>query len=168
MQELLTGAEMREIEARAIAGGAVTGLELMERAGQGVVDALLEMRPELGRRPGRALILCGPGNNGGDGFVIARLMSAHGWQVDLCLYGHAPTEIAKLPPDAAENARRWREIGDIYPLESAFIDALETPDLIVDALFGTGLTRPLAAPLSALLAKLAERIDGMKTICVAV
>lgn len=167
MQELLTGAEMREIEARAIAGGAATGLELMERAGQAVVDALLEMRPELGR-PGRALILCGPGNNGGDGFVIARLLSARGWQVDLCLYGHAPTEIAKLPPDAAENARRWREMGEIHPFESAVIEGLGAPDLVVDALFGTGLTRPLAAPLSALLGRLPERVDGMKTICVAV
>ncbi len=75
MTELLTAAQMRAIEEAAIASGEVTGLELMERAGRGVVEAITAEWPELGAGC-RAVVLCGPGNNGGDGFVVARLL----WQ----------------------------------------------------------------------------------------
>ena len=112
MTELLTAAQMRAIERAAIESGEVTGLELMERAGQGVVEAILEWRPELATAPHRAVVLCGPGNNGGDGFVVARLLKQRGWEVDVFLYG----DEAKLPPDAAENCRRWREFGEIRPV----------------------------------------------------
>lgn len=135
MTELLTAAQMRATEQAAIASGEVTGLELMERAGRGVVEAILEWRPELATAPHRAVVLCGPGNNGGDGFVVARLLKGRGWEVEVYLYG----DEAKLPPDAAENALRWREIGSIagglpnpYP---------EKAVLFIDALFGTGLKR---------------------------
>ena len=74
MTELLTAAQMRAIEAAAIASGEVTGLELMERAGRGVVEAVFEEWPELQATAHRAVVLCGPGNNGGDGFVVARLL----------------------------------------------------------------------------------------------
>ncbi len=131
--ELLTAAEMRAVEQAAIGSGAVTGLELMERAGRGVVEAMLDWRPALARAPGRAIVLCGPGNNGGDGFVIARLLKERGWEIDLRLLG----EIGRLPPDAAANAARWRAMGDIAPLGAP------APGLVVDALFGTGLARPL-------------------------
>ena len=107
MTELLTAAQMRAIEEAAIASGEVTGLELMERAGRGVVEAILEWRPELATAPHRAVVLCGPGNNGGDGFVVARLLKERGWEVEVFLYGRDPAEIDRLPPDAAENARRW-------------------------------------------------------------
>ena len=109
MTELLTAAQMRAIEQAAIASGEVTGLELMERAGRGVVEAILEWRPELAKTAHRAVVLCGPGNNGGDGFVVARLLKDRGWEVEVFLYG----DEAKLPPDAAENARLWREMGSI-------------------------------------------------------
>lgn len=172
MQELLTSAEMREIEGRAIAGGAVTASELMERAGQGTVEAMLDWRPGLFARAGRALILCGPGNNGGDGFVIARLLKTRGWEVELYLYGCAPAEISRLPPDAAVNARRWRDVGEILPLDSGVLRRLESlervPDVLIDALFGTGLTRGLSGSLSALLAELADRIDPASVARVAV
>ncbi len=81
MTELLTAAQMRAIEQAAIASGEVTGLELMERAGRGVVEAILEWRPELATAPHRAVVLCGPGNNGGDGSVVARLLKESGWVV---------------------------------------------------------------------------------------
>ena len=138
MTELLTAAQMRTIEQAAISSGEVTGLELMERAGRGVVDAILEWRPELAKTSHRALVLCGPGNNGGDGFVVARLLKQRGWEVEVFLYG----EEAKLPPDAAENALRWREMGEISgPVadKSIFLEF----DLTIDALFGIGLSRPL-------------------------
>ncbi|MEM0990681.1 MAG: NAD(P)H-hydrate dehydratase [Pseudomonadota bacterium] len=143
MTELLTAAQMRAIEQVAIDSGAVTGLELMERAGRGVVDAILDWRPELATAPHRAVVLCGPGNNGGDGFVVARLLKQRGWEVELFLYG----DEAKLPSDAAENARRWREFGEVKPFPN---EEPEWPDgeelligahLIVDALFGIGLNR---------------------------
>ncbi|MBC7141672.1 MAG: bifunctional ADP-dependent NAD(P)H-hydrate dehydratase/NAD(P)H-hydrate epimerase, partial [Rhodobacteraceae bacterium] len=87
MTELLTAAQMRAIEAAAIASGEVTGLELMERAGRGVVEAIWEEWPELKAGSFRAVVLCGPGNNGGDGFVVARLLKEWGWEVEVFLYG---------------------------------------------------------------------------------
>lgn len=141
MTELLTAAQMRAIEAAAIASGQVTGLELMERAGQGVVDAIFEEWPALARAPGRAVVLCGPGNNGGDGFVVARLLKGWGWEVGVFLYGDAE----RLPPDARVNYERWLGMGEVRP-HSAWQARRGgwQCDLVVDALFGTGLSRPLA------------------------
>ena len=147
MTELLTAAQMRAIEQAAIASGEVTGLELMERAGRGVVEAILEWRPDLAKAPHRAVVLCGPGNNGGDGFVVARLLKQRGWEVEIFLYGDKD----KLPPDAAENCRRWREMGEVRPwqVEWSFDDpplrhsVFGSQAIIVDALFGSGLKRPL-------------------------
>ena len=145
MTELLTATQMRAVEQAAIDYGEVTGLELMECAGRGVVEAILEWRPELVTAPHRAVVLCGPGNNGGDGFVVARLLKQRGWEVEVFLYGDED----KLPPDAAENARRWRELGAIHSLATRQdrVEADHLSDasrvLLIDALFGIGLTRPL-------------------------
>ncbi len=88
MAELLTAAQMRAIEQAAIESGEVTGLELMERAGKGVVEAIFEEWPELAETSHKAVVLCGPGNNGGDGFVVARLLKEWGgWEVEVFLYG---------------------------------------------------------------------------------
>ena len=138
MTELLTAAQMRAIEQAAIASGEVTGLDLMERAGRGVVEAIFEEWPELRATSHRAVVLCGPGNNGGDGFVVARLLKDWGWEVEVFLYG----DPLKLPPDARVNYERWCERGVIA--DRKFSDAdLWKCELIVDALFGAGLTRPL-------------------------
>lgn len=166
MIELLTAAQMRAIEEAAIGGGDVTGLELMERAGQGVVDAILEEWPELdqqgadrARSPGYlekaegplAVVVCGPGNNGGDGFVIARLLKEIGWWVEVFLYGDAE----KLPPDARVNYERWSAIGAVQSVWELASDRFESQVLkykknnpqdmpvVIDALFGAGLNRPL-------------------------
>ena len=147
-RELLTAAEMRAIERGAIDAGEVTGLELMERAGQGVVSAMLDRWPELAHAPHRAVVLAGPGNNGGDGFVVARLLAQRGWEVRLCLFG----DMARLPPDAAANAQRWLAHGEILPIGAAS-GAAAGADVCVDALFGAGLTRPLSDDLRAELAK---------------
>jgi hydroxyethylthiazole kinase-like uncharacterized protein yjeF len=143
MTELLTAAQMRAIEQAAIASGEVTGLELMERAGRGVVEAIFEEWPELKATSHRAVVLCGPGNNGGDGFVVARLLKEWGWEVEVFLYG----DPERLPPDARVNYERWRGMGEVIHYEGTW----ENPpshmnaDLVVDALFGTGLTRPVTA-----------------------
>lgn len=144
MTELLTAAQMRAIEADAIASGKVTGLELMERAGRGVVDAIFEEWPELAAAPHRAVVLCGPGNNGGDGFVVARLLKEWGWEVEVFLYGDAE----KLPPDARVNYERWCGTGAVtrYSDDDFGLDPAvwNIDTVLIDALFGTGLTRPVS------------------------
>ncbi|MDZ7709202.1 MAG: NAD(P)H-hydrate dehydratase [Roseovarius sp.] len=140
MTDLLTAAQMRALETAEISAGRVTGLELMERAGRGVIEAVFGEWPDLAAAPHRAVVLCGPGNNGGDGFVVARLLKERGWEVAVFLLGDAE----KLPPDAAANSRRWAEMGDIHPLgEAGEAGAAGEAALVVDALFGTGLARPL-------------------------
>jgi hydroxyethylthiazole kinase-like uncharacterized protein yjeF len=146
MTDLLTAAQMRAIESAAIDGGTVTGLELMERAGQGVVDAMREHWPALATGAHHATILCGPGNNGGDGFVVARLLKTQGWEVALYLFGRPD----RLPPDARTNHDRWAAMGAVHRYEDAGADAFcwnardaERHGVLVDALFGTGLTRPV-------------------------
>jgi len=142
MTELITAAQMRAIEQAAINSGSVSGLELMERAGRGVVEAVFEEWPELAATSYRALVLCGPGNNGGDGFVVARLLKEWGWEVELFLYG----EVEKLPSDARANHERWCALGRCQTWDDSLIEDLlarRSADLVVDALFGTGLTRPM-------------------------
>lgn len=178
MTEVLTAAQMRAIEQAAIESGEVTGLELMERAGQGVVDAIFEQWPELadgataaegndaylereeaGDAHGRrAVVLCGPGNNGGDGFVVARLLRERGWDVEVFLYG----DPKKLPPDARVNYERWLELGAVLPLNPEAAGKGSRPLLLIDAMFGTGLTR--AIPLELTLAYHAVRKRGIDAV----
>ncbi len=136
MTELFTAAQMRAVETAAISSGEVTGVELMERAGCGVVEAIFEEWPELAKSPHRTVVLCGPGNNGGDGFVVARLLKELGWEVEVFLYGDPD----KLPLDAKVNYKRWLALGVVDgPLPND--ESLDGEPLVVDALFGTGLSR---------------------------
>ncbi len=142
MTELLTAAQMRAIEQAAIASGEVTGLELMERAGRGVVEAIFEEWPELKATSHKAVVLCGPGNNGGDGFVVARLLKDWGWEVEVFLYGEAE----RMPPDARVNYERWRGMGSVRLWDDEvqknwFEDETNEFALVIDALFGIGLSR---------------------------
>jgi ADP-dependent NAD(P)H-hydrate dehydratase / NAD(P)H-hydrate epimerase len=205
--ELLTAAQMRAVEAAAIARAEVTGQELMECAGEAVGAAILDTWPHYAAAAPEgtysAAVLCGPGNNGGDGFVVARLLQARGWTVRVFFWGDA----SKLPPDARLNYDRWLESGAVLPLavqvptqvparvsgqvsgqataraaEAATPGAagqlgqlghmrqlgqtgqtgqtgqgelaaqLGRPDILIDALFGTGLSRPLNMPLRQLFA----------------
>ena len=135
---VLTADEMRAIERDAMDSGQVTGLELMERAGAGVVEAVFEEWPELENGPKKAVIICGPGNNGGDGFVISRLLNDRGWSVEVYLFGKP----RKLPPDARANYDRWARLGPVHPFEDGPV--LSEGLLVVDAMFGIGQTRPLS------------------------
>lgn len=137
--ELLSVAEMYEADRLAIDGG-VSGATLMEAAGRGIADLLLESRPV-----GRCLILCGPGNNGGDGYVVARHLREAGWQVDLASL-HDP---AALGGDAAIMRDRW--CGPITPFAAVSIDGVT---LVVDALFGAGFSRYLEDDVSTLFARI--------------
>src|ERR1700759_4316853 len=98
MIELLTNSEMADADRRTIAGG-VPGIRLMERAGEAVADAVrARFRPDS-----RIVVVAGPGNNGGDGFVAARLLAERGYPVDVALVG----EMARLKGDAALAAEAW-------------------------------------------------------------
>ena len=138
---VLTIAEMYAADRAAIAAG-ISGIELMERAGRAVARAILRRWP-----PGRALVLCGPGNNGGDGFVIARHLRDAGWHVAVGALG----DTSRLPPDAAHMAGLWR--GASEPLEKIDLGGV---DLVVDALFGAGLGRPVSGPAAALIKAVAQ------------
>jgi len=126
--EILTVAQCYEADRYAEAHG-VPSLTLMENAGRAVADAVVARCVR-----GRAVVLCGPGNNGGDGFVAARHLAAFGWDVRVALLG----ERERLKGDAAEMAKRWD--GNVCPLAPA---VLKNATVVVDALFGAGLTRPL-------------------------
>ncbi len=126
---LLSVAEMSRADAAAIAAG-TPGSVLMEAAGAAIVRAI-----ERRHAPCSTLIACGPGNNGGDGFVVARLLAARGWAVRVALLG----ERAALKGDAALAAARYESA--VEPLSPA---ALDGAALLVDALFGAGLSRDLA------------------------
>ncbi len=155
MTEILTSAQMKAVETAAIESGRVSGLELMERAGRGAVEAALAHWPEYRAGQGhRAVVLAGPGNNGGDGFVIARLLAGRGWSVALYLFGDPD----RLPPDAAANRRRWEAEagGTVQPLEAAGGAAFAGGPLVVDALFGTGLARPVPGLVAQVLGRAAD------------
>src|SRR5665213_1038560 len=126
MIELLTTAEMAEADRLTIAAG-VAGLQLMERAGRAVADAVVRRAP---RGSPLIVVVAGPGNNGGDGFVCARILAERGFQVRLALLG----DRAALKGDAAAAADRWPG-----PAEQATPAALKGAGIIVDALFGAGL-----------------------------
>ena len=151
--EIVTAAQMRAIESAAISSGNVTGARLMERAGRAVVDAVMKTWPRYAGAgpagPWRALVLCGPGNNGGDGFVIARLLAEAGWSVEVNMLGK-PED---LPLDARAAHDRWLMIGPVGRIPH--IGLIQT-DLLVDALFGIGLTRPVEGALADLFEDIAE------------
>lgn len=151
MQDTITPAEMRALEQAAIESGVVRGLDLMERAGRGVVEAIEATWPPADGLPQSAAILCGPGNNGGDGFVVARLLQAKGWQVCVFLLGPANA----LTGDARVNHDRWLSQGSVAPLSLDAVGA-QPYTIYVDALFGTGLARPLTAIAADVMAWLAE------------
>ncbi|MBW7921066.1 MAG: NAD(P)H-hydrate dehydratase [Rubellimicrobium sp.] len=154
MDELLTMAQMRACEDAAIASGAAGGAGLMERAGAAVVGALAEAWPGL--RPGSALVLCGPGNNGGDGHVIARLLVQAGWRVRLLAHG----DPARQGADATLMRRRWAAIGDTGPLDAEAVAAALPVDLVVDAVFGAGAVREMTGDPAGAFALLARRRDA--------
>ena len=152
MTELLTAAQMRALEAAAIASGRVTGLQLMERAGRGVVDAIFAEWPELAASSFRAVVLCGPGGNGGDGFVVARLLKQWGCETTL----HMRDAAKGSPFDATTTRAAYEAAGGITlpmpdPLDRAQARSIlgltdtnfNESILLVDAMFGTGLSRSI-------------------------
>jgi len=147
--ELLTVKQMSNADALAVEAG-VPSLTLMENAGVSVVR---EIRRHWTRR--RVAVLCGPGNNGGDGFVVARLLQGLNWPVRLGLL----VDKSKLTGDAAVNADAWD--GDCEPLTPALLDGAE---LVLDALFGAGLARDIDGAAAELIAAIND--SGVPVVAV--
>jgi len=146
---LLAPAEMTQADQAAIAGG-VPGISLMAAAGAAVAAAIQQRWG-----PCQVLVLCGPGNNGGDGFVVAQRLQECGWAVRVALAGQP----GSLRGDAEWHARRWS--GDVRVLEDEYPEPvnvlLEGAGLIVDALFGAGLSRDFGGAAAGLLHEAARR-----------
>ncbi|HET9211275.1 MAG TPA: NAD(P)H-hydrate dehydratase [Thermoanaerobaculia bacterium] len=159
---ILTAEAMREVDRAAIEELGIPSLVLMENAAIGVVEAMVESFEEAES----AAIFCGPGNNGGDGLAVARHLSVRGWEVRIFLV----TGGRQLSGDAATQLAICRkselavmEVASPADLAGAAEAAAEC-DLVVDALFGTGLTRPLEG----LFADAVEAINDLPIPCVAV
>jgi len=138
----LTAAEMREVDRLTTVRFGIPGHQLMEEAGKSVAEVFIEQYGnKKAKPPGRVCVLCGKGNNGGDGFVVARHLKEEAERVDVYLFAAA----RELKGDAARNYKRWKE-------EGGKVNAVETPkqwekvrtealgaEVIVDALLGTGI-----------------------------
>ncbi|HEV2532909.1 NAD(P)H-hydrate dehydratase [Phenylobacterium sp.] len=141
-RQILTVAETAQADKAAIAAG-TPGSVLMERAGTAVADAVAAHF-----RPQDVIVACGPGNNGGDGYVAARVLKARGWPVQVRALGEPTTEDAK--------AARALWDGLVGPLDGGFGEAV-----VVDAMFGAGLSRPLqgaAAAAAQAMAQVSEKV----------
>lgn len=147
--ELLTVDQMSRADAAAIQAG-TPGFDLMQAAGLAIARCVMRRWA-----PRRVFVLCGPGNNGGDGLVAAAYLRQAGWPVHVFTHG----DPGAWRGDAALAARLWQSTlaADALawsPLSEVDVD---TAELVIDALFGAGLSRPLDAPTVALLARLAQR-----------
>ncbi len=149
MNELLTLEEMYEADRLTIEAG-TPGIELMKNAGAACARVIMEVCA-----PAPVAVVAGPGNNGGDGFVIARLLAEAGWPVKLLLVG----EVNKLKGDAALAAKAWT--GEVL---TAAPEHLKGAKVIVDALFGAGLARGIDGDL----AKLVKAINKARATRVAI
>jgi NAD(P)H-hydrate epimerase len=145
MTPVLSREQMRAFDRHAIEVCHVPSLVLMENAGRGATDVLVRELLEGDASNARAIVVCGTGNNGGDGLVLARHLLLRGADPTVWLCGDA----SKVSPDARANLEAWRGVGGevqslppgspLEPLKEALAEA----DLVVDALFGTGLDRPI-------------------------
>jgi NAD(P)H-hydrate epimerase len=159
----LTAAQMREVDRLTSERYGVPSLQLMENAGAAIAEYLWNSYPELHAR--NVIILCGKGNNGGDGFVVARRLRERGVAPQVFLFA----EPSAVRGDAAANLKSWQQqMGDLRIVTGAAEwdsarAALADADLIVDALLGTGL----AGPAEGLLAQVIQDVNAVSARAVA-
>ena len=153
MVPVLSREQMRAFDAHAIDACKVPSLVLMENAGRGAAD-VVEREMLGGRAEGkRVVVVCGTGNNGGDGFVVGRHLLARGARVDAWLAG----DPAKMTADCRANHAAFVGVGghvEAVPLGQSLValrDLVDLADVVVDGLFGTGLDRPIAEPLASVV-----------------
>ena len=154
--EILTTAEMARADRLAIASG-VPGMELMQNAATALVSVVSRMLQQSSGR--RVLVLCGPGNNGGDGYVAARLLR----QARMRLRVGALTPRESLRGDALTAATAWD--GLVEPADAC---SLANADIVIDALFGTGLARDIEGKAADLIRRLNQyrRENGTRVVAV--
>lgn len=155
--------EVRELDRRAIHEYGVPGVVLMENAGRGAAELLMRLNPDRKL----VVIMCGPGNNGGDGFVIARHLEIKGYPVSVWLFApgdDAPPGYRSYPQLSEDNETNYavwnvdhqfprintRELPKYQGWQDKLVAELSTPCWVADAMFGTGLARPLDAPYAEL------------------
>lgn len=146
---ILTRAQVRRVDHLAITRMGISGIVLMENAGRGAAELIRETYGERGS----AVIICGPGNNGGDGFVVARHLHNAGWAVRMVVT--AARE--KMTPDALANFTIVESMG-MAPIvagepagQAAFLNTIAAGDIVVDALLGTGFTGTVRSPAAELI-----------------
>jgi ADP-dependent NAD(P)H-hydrate dehydratase / NAD(P)H-hydrate epimerase len=164
--KILTAAETREVDRLTIAGGGLSALTLMENAGRCVAKFIASRFPAFARR--RILVLCGKGNNGGDGFVVARWLVRLGAKPVVYLFA-GPHE---LKGEAADNLDRWKQtggeivvIGESAALDSSKLDVSGSP-IVVDALLGTGVRGSVEGLLRGAIDAVNARRPGVPVVSV--
>ena len=146
--KILTAEEMRQVDRLTTERYGIPGLTLMENAGAGVARFIAQRWPDFAQR--RIIVLCGKGNNGGDGFVAARHLRDLGAKPDVYLL--AATE--EMRGDAATNCKRWQETyGELHVIRDASAwqtakATLSSAQIVVDAILGTGTRGPVAGLLA--------------------
>jgi ADP-dependent NAD(P)H-hydrate dehydratase / NAD(P)H-hydrate epimerase len=154
--KVLTAAQMREADRLTTERYGIPGIELMENAGTAIAEFMREKFGDLASR--KIAVLCGKGNNGGDGMVVARLLKDFGSDPHVYLFANP----GSVEGDAAVNLKRWqRGLGEMYVVNSeaeweSARAMLAEADMIVDALLGTGLRGPVEGLLSAVIEDLNE------------
>jgi NAD(P)H-hydrate epimerase len=155
MIPVLSRAQIRAYDADAIERCGVPGIVLMENAGRGAAERIVQLLEELPSNEA-IVIVCGPGNNGGDGLVVARHLRARGLTVRVFLVGDA----GRMAADAKTNLYAWRGLGgEVQSIDddvSALRSAVEKAPLAVDALFGTGLARDVSGVFAEVVEVLTE------------
>ena len=153
MEKVLTREEMRELDRKAIEEYKIPGIVLMENAGRNVAEEILKMLDDP--QQAKVVILCGKGNNGGDGFVVARHLHNHGISVDVFLVARV-SDILK-DGDTGTNLQILlnmkipvKEILDIQGVNN-ILKELNDCNILVDALFGTGLSGNVREPFKTLI-----------------
>lgn len=154
--KILTAAQMAEVDRLTSERYGIPSILLMENAGRSFVDELTRSCPGL--RDKRILILCGRGNNGGDGFVAARYLALAGASPSICLFA----DPGILKGDARTNWQIAHAMGipmQVLPSPQeaeAYLRKISLPDVIVDALFGTGLSKPIGQDFSSVIQWIAQ------------
>lgn len=158
--KILTGGQFRELDRYTIEHESITSIDLMERASRAVADEILRLWPTP---EGRIVVFAGPGGNGGDGLAVSRMLTEAGRIVTTYLFNIG----GRLNPDCEVNRERLLATADATLIEvtSEFVfPDLDSQDIIVDALFGTGLSRPLSGGFGTL----AKRINGSRAQVVSI
>ncbi len=149
-KEVVTVQEIKALDRWAIEDLGIPSIVLMENAGRAVAEEVF--KSVKGKRRGRVSVVCGAGNNGGDGFVAARHLLNKGAAVNIFIVGSLP----KLKQDAVINYQILKKSGhsiiQIRKADKIFSTALKRSAVIVDALFGVGLNRPVDEPFKSVIA----------------